>query len=72
MGWRSVAQKMFLWIKAVSWNMESSLRVTCLIFNIQALKTVMSQGKVVLEFILQPVVENRRGSQNTMFFGFGF
>ena len=51
MGWRSVAQKMFLWIKTVLWNMESSLRVTCLIFNIQALKTVMSQGKVVLEFV---------------------
>ena len=46
-----MAQKMFLWIKTVLWNMESSLRVTCLIFNIQALKTVMSQGKVVLEFV---------------------
>ena len=67
-----MAEKMFLWIKTVSWNMESRLRVTCLIFNIQALKTVMSQGKVVLEFILQPVVEYRRGSQNAMFFGFGF
>ena len=52
MGWRSVAQKMFLWIKTVLWNMESSLRVTCLIFNIQTLRTVMSQGKVVFEFIL--------------------